>query len=450
MSSSGNASDEGGVPGSAKIHWHRYLWHLYAAYEKSDRARVGPMIMHLRARHVGVWWDQDEVRPWNRLQSKIEHGLKHSACVAYFISEHSKASKWTELETSDALLHERLVVLRLDPKGAWYPAGLAALPDFDVSGPNWRDEVDRLADQIARQGDSVVPSAPGDRPAPLAAPAPPAPAREAGPPTWRAFVFAALLVASTFLVYVVTCASPGSVQDEFRRVWIKGKLAEIYARLGTTRLDERAARLLAPEAIELEACRDRVIGHLRARRFDDAEQCLDRRLFALVPDEPADTARSRALLARLKGLILLHRGRRDDAAEWFAQARAICSDPTVDADVLALLELVSDSGGLECFQDEFPRVVGARGREPTASRGAPVRRDAGGADGADAADGAVDGRAGPHDGTPERGEARADDSSDDDRSAAEAFRAEFESIETQRRWIDSQSALAGSGAKEGR
>jgi hypothetical protein len=79
--------------------------YAFISYSHKDTAFVDRLARDLRAQHVEVWVDRNELMPGSNWTNAIESALQNADAVLFVVSPNSATSSWVQLETRAALQH---------------------------------------------------------------------------------------------------------------------------------------------------------------------------------------------------------------------------------------------------------------------------------------------------------------------------------------------------------
>ncbi|WP_291209338.1 toll/interleukin-1 receptor domain-containing protein [Hyphomonas sp.] len=89
---------------------------VFVSYKKTDRDRVRPIIIHLRAAGLDVWWDEG-IAPSMSWRAEIAKQLGAAKCIVAIWTEASvdhDQGQWVMEEASQGLIRRVLAPVRLD------------------------------------------------------------------------------------------------------------------------------------------------------------------------------------------------------------------------------------------------------------------------------------------------------------------------------------------------
>ena len=75
-----------------------FQYDVFLSHSSKDKAVVRDVARRLRAYGLRVWLDEDEIKPGDHIQRKVEEGLEHSRVLVLCMSANALGSDWAKLE----------------------------------------------------------------------------------------------------------------------------------------------------------------------------------------------------------------------------------------------------------------------------------------------------------------------------------------------------------------
>lgn len=128
----------------------KFKYDVFLSHSSTDKEIVRDIANRLKSDNIKVWFDEDECKPGDNIDDKIEEGLEKSRILILCMSTHSFSSDWVKLESGtfrfrDPLNKERrFIPLRLDD--APIKGSLAQFLYIDWRNNNRDKEYKKLVD----------------------------------------------------------------------------------------------------------------------------------------------------------------------------------------------------------------------------------------------------------------------------------------------------------------
>jgi hypothetical protein len=79
---------------------------VFISHASQDKPFVRKLVKELKAHHLKVWFDEQEIKVGDSIVSKISAGMKDSDYLLVVLSKASVASRWVQEELNAALMNE--------------------------------------------------------------------------------------------------------------------------------------------------------------------------------------------------------------------------------------------------------------------------------------------------------------------------------------------------------
>lgn len=110
---------------------------VFVSYAREDQAAASCLVDFFCRLGLDVFWDQD-IRPGEQFDARIEHELERAAHVVVLWSSHSFASEWVRAEAAFAQENECLIPVTIEPVAL--PLAFRLRQYVDLT--EWRGEPD--------------------------------------------------------------------------------------------------------------------------------------------------------------------------------------------------------------------------------------------------------------------------------------------------------------------